>query len=346
MITSPILDLARALGVEQDPDVSQLIDAEAKSKVALEEMREFLVDRCRSTDELDIVAFGSLARHEWTDRSDFDYLVLVHDDVSAKKTRKALLAAEAAREHLEANEPGATGMFGVVASALDLLGRIGLQEDTNESLTRRILLLEESVSLLNQTKHNKLVDRIVQRYLVEYDERPKKGVPRLLLNDTIRYWRTLAVDYQAKNWRRPSETGWGLRYLKLRTTRKLCFASMFAVLLLPTLEQEPVTSEFLSPKFQIPALGRFIFLLPHLSDDGKERMQEVLRIAGRFNGRLASDEFRRNASSIPSNTPIALASEDFQQASNDASQLQELLTYIFFRDNETIRQASEKYALL
>jgi|SRR5579872_114856 len=70
---------------------------------------------------------------------------------------------------------------------------------------------------------------VINRYLEEdvhplTRESTRYRVPRFLLNDIVRFWRTMAVDFASKQRDRAGE-GWGLRNAKLRMSRKLIFAS-------------------------------------------------------------------------------------------------------------------------
>ncbi len=343
----PIRATLVELGLDQDPDAGNLLASECLSLENVESLRGLTKSELRphSVDGIDIVAFGSLARHEWTHSSDLDYLVIVaKDDVSPSLLRTVNATARHCVAELEASEPGQTGTFGSTVSSFELTSYLGLERDTNQTTTRRILVLEESISLFDDKLHYHLIDRIIARYLVEY-QTPKTGVPRLLLNDVVRYWRTIAVDYQAKNWARPSDDGWGLRYLKLRITRKICFAGMLATLFIPALEGVACDSTYLSKMIDIPALARMGKLYPYLNDDGKEALRSIIKTAGWFNGKLGDKVFRMQASAVNFHEKQIAADPDFKQALALAAGLQDSLTTVFFEGNDQLRNIIIKYGI-
>lgn len=103
-------------------------------------------------------------------------------------------------------EPGSTGMFGQITFGHDLISNIGGEDDTNHNTSRRILMLLESdnVVLSGSSKGGTAYERILKGILNQYFEHDSgfksdtgsiAKVPRFLLNDIIRFWRTMCVDF-------------------------------------------------------------------------------------------------------------------------------------------------------
>jgi hypothetical protein len=331
------MQIEKVLGLEGR--LSTLVAAADWTQRALAQITGRLHEMVPPDDlPLDVVVLGSLGRREASRQSDMDYLVLAHGlPSSVKQTRQLLGAVEALRVELSFGEPGVTGMFGEVVAAPDLTERIGLEGDTNESHSRRILLLEESVSVFKPNLHDGLLAAILERYLADYPE-PKKGVPRFLLNDILRYWRTISVDYQAKRWRQPGDEKWGLRYLKLLISRKLGFAGTLTSLFLC----EEATVPYFQEQFRQAPLERLAQLAPHLTEDATmDALREVFLIAENFAAALGDDNFRREVRSITSPYDVTETSA-FAEMRDDGRRLQKCLEVVFF-DSSCLRDQSRAY---
>ncbi len=209
-------------------------------------------------------------------------------------------------------------------------------------MTRRILLLEESAALHNPPKHAKLVERLIDRYLLDYQTRPKTGVPRFLLNDVVRYWRTITVDYQAKKWDELDET-WGLRYLKLLISRKLTFAGTVVSLFIPAITQQVVSNDLLVKQFAEPPLARLAQILPFVKEESRvmEGLKQIFIIADEFVKRLGDGKFRSDAKEVTS-LQQSEKIPAFQEVKAYADALQSALETVFF-DSKCLGPLSRKY---
>ena len=184
------------------------------------------------TTDVDLVVFGSLARNECTENSDVDWTLLI-DGQSRPEHYSFGHIVRDKLENAEMQEPGSTGMFGQITFGHDLINYIGGEDDTNHNISRRILMLLESDNIVwtGSNKGGTAYERILKGIIKQYFEHDsgyksdigsKTKVPRFLLNDIIRFWRTMCVDFAYKQKEQHGKK-WALRNIKLRISRKLIF---------------------------------------------------------------------------------------------------------------------------
>jgi hypothetical protein len=325
--TSPLHRLAEVASV----DFPHLFAARERTAAAVVDRRGALESLTRDSD-VSVVLMGSWGRAELTSGSDDDYMVLVYgperDSVAPTIDAVAeVLGAGATR-------PGPEDLFGKVVYSDDLKHKIGLDRDTNANLTRRMLLLLESVPVVGEAAWRGAREAVLAGYLQDpiKDYRP----PRFFLNDVIRYWRTVAVDFEAK-FRDRAGRDFGLRNAKLRTSRKLLFASG----LLPVLECDQLQvgdmQRFLSERFESPPTDRIAQAFLHYDDvDAGVR---TLRAYDQFVGALNRAEFRAALKSL---SPGELHdSHEFAHARSLGREIQAGLLSLLFETPELYPRVRE-----
>jgi hypothetical protein len=219
-------------------------------------------------------------------------------------------------------EPGGQALFGEIAFAGDLAGRIGLDEDTNRNLTRRMLLLLESVWVGGEDAWRTSREHVLDGYLRGdvKDHRP----PRFFLNDVIRYWRTITVDFVGKERAGGGEKG-ALRNLKLRLNRKVLFAGgLLPLLLCHRLRAGQIRGELLR-QFEMPATDRLAEVFLEFDPDAGVRAMSAY---DRWLGMLGDDDLRAELSSLTRDEGDR--NRAFRTARRDADDLQNGLLALLF----------------
>jgi predicted nucleotidyltransferase len=193
-----------------------ITEAKAYSEGVIARVREALLEIGLASD-VAIVAVGSIARREASIESDLDYFVFTGTDAnpSIRDMVQDLVAS------LGLKAPSPTGAFAKSVVTSDFIGAIGGSNESNDELTRRMLFLLESEWLYGQSVYEQIIDRVIECYIK--DGITQHQLARFFLNDLIRYYRTICVDFEYKTV--AGGKSWGDRNIKLMFSRKLLYFS-------------------------------------------------------------------------------------------------------------------------
>lgn len=257
--------------------------AKKKSDEGLLDMRKKAASMFGKDTTIVVGANGSYARREVTSGSDVDLFLLyrVRTKEYAQKCQERL------RRELKLSGyamPAENGVFDDPLSISTLQRRIGGMEDNNVQITRRMLLLLEGEWIFNKEGFDEIRTRILKNYVST--SLREDQICLFLLNDVIRYWRTICVDFEFKV--RNDSKAREVRLVKLRFSRLLLFvAGVLAVgetyrqsaemklKILDNLLKLPATDRIqkISGESAVPALNLYAKFLVALDDD---RVREAL----------------------------------------------------------------------
>lgn len=196
-----------------------------RSNATLEIMRETATTMFGNADTFLIGVNGSLARREYTSGSDVDlfFLVLNGDAEAAKAAQNEFRTK---LREVGVKMPASGGVFEDPLPSGELLATIGGNDDTNTFITRRMLFLLEGEWIFNERAFKETRQALILRYVD--DGLDEKKICLFLLNDIIRYWRTICVDYEYKT--ANGGKAKAIRLIKLRFSRMLLyFAGVVAI---------------------------------------------------------------------------------------------------------------------
>lgn len=203
-----------------------------RSRLA-DDQKRILRDTC-------VYVVGSGGRGEMSAHSDVDLFVARVDrapsDVDAFLVQHAI--AQSLFE-LDLPAPSQGGGFLRMHTAKSLCERMGTPEDdATNTFTARMLLLLESRALVGDDVYASLVQKVLDAYWQNAKGHEDDYQPFVLVNDVVRYWRILLLNYVAKNTEKAKELAEPergaerrLRSYKLRHSRAMtCFSTLAAIL--------------------------------------------------------------------------------------------------------------------
>jgi hypothetical protein len=227
-------------------------------------------------EPLAIYVTGSFGRLEarFPRGSDLDLFFLYGPSDRSPKARPSQLtwfelAGELIRiaRELDFEEFSRDGAFLQVHNVWHIGRQLGSQhEDAENGFTARLLLLLESRYILDESLYETFMEETIGFYYGDYTSNRGTFRPTFLINDILRFWRTLCLNYEHKRNRKRSEHGgdndasaaWradsALDNLKLRFSRlSTCYSMVIALAAEPT----PVTPARVLELCQIPPTQRW-----------------------------------------------------------------------------------------
>lgn len=213
-----------------------------KSKDKIKQLKKDLKNEFPEDDafykHVCVYTCGSLGRLEMTNKSDLDLFFIImngkskkrHDNPSNLEKYRFFSKMHIVNKNQNFEDPSGQGKYWEFIHQNNLLDIGSRHEDFNNGFTARMLLILESKPIYNNRAYNTLIKKVVKRYFVDFEENKNNFYPLYLMNDILRYWYTLTLNYeygrdpgdsdQEKNWKR----------LKLKYARLITCFSMLACL--------------------------------------------------------------------------------------------------------------------
>jgi len=236
--------------MHKGPDEREAYSQDRLAELAhgLDDARELL-----TAGGLCIYATGSYGRLEAWEKSDIDLFFLYEDFASSSYLDFIRIASRLVEKTQEMRFPPFSGdgkyLEGLdVATMERILG--SPSDDHTNTFTARMLLLLESQPISDGDRYSELLARIVSFYYCDLPGHEADFVPTFLVNDILRFWRTLTLNYEHDRYRARAQADperrerarakSSLKNYKLKHSRLATCFSMVAHL---ASEQPPVLAE-------------------------------------------------------------------------------------------------------
>lgn len=167
----------------------------------ISEMRMKLKNKidCKDYQDYTLYCGGSLGREDIGSRSDLDlFIISKKENNDIKRLDNIVLFSHLIEINKELGYPEFSNdaQYLETHAFSDILAHLGSPADDNKNLfTVRMLLLLESKFAFNEPLYQKLIEGTIEKYFRDKDH-GKDFNPMFLVNDILRYWRTLCLNYE------------------------------------------------------------------------------------------------------------------------------------------------------
>lgn len=232
---------------------------------------------------------GSLARREASSLSDLDLIITTHSPQDHEAHAPIHEWRRELCKRLDIDQPNPSGVFHNPIDRPLVESIAGAATEAYDQTAKRILFILESTWLSNAKEYERLLDAVIDRYAEDVGRDSSKNFV-FLLNDVVRYFRQLCVNYQQVKSDTP-DGKWPLRNVKLRHSRVLMYFSMVAALGSLSRERGPHKTAALKLLVRMHPLKRLFVAYGLAGDDC------FYRVAGLYNTFIAllSDKQTRDA---------------------------------------------------
>ncbi len=205
---------------------------------------------------------GSIGRMEAGPNSDLDIFVLSGSPKMTRLKEVRVLSKIADLNDELGFPPFSDEMrYMKVYDSMQLINDTGKPRDDSEnSFTTRMLIILESAPLGNECLYNDIVYQVCENYF--RDNKGKKNFkPLFLINDLLRYWRTLCLNYE--QCRDDPSKPWRKKNINLRFSRLTTVFSTVAMLMI----DNPQCADDLIPFLKLTPLERLAKSVDTLGDE-------------------------------------------------------------------------------
>ncbi len=190
-------------------------------------------------NKLCIYTTGSYGRLEASKHSDIDlFFIDTSNDEPISNIDGILIISEIIKlcRKMDFPEFSNDGMYLSVHKLSDIINDLGSPtDDYKNHFTSRLLLLLESKPIYNDELYIKVIRTIIDSYYSDFHKHSDNFKPIFLVNDIVRFWKTLCLNYEhsrrRKNLDGNNKNKAHSKNLKLGFSRKLtCFSFILSLI--------------------------------------------------------------------------------------------------------------------